>query len=77
VQEIEQKLVAVEVKKPVVIKDVRKVKKTQYVKQPTAPATNQRSGTVRVPGTYFLADFTNFNAKIAPLSVCHIAEKYG
>ncbi len=45
VQEIEQKLVAVEVKKPVVIKDVRKVKKTQYVKQPTAPAANQRSGT--------------------------------
>jgi hypothetical protein len=53
VQEIEQKLVAVEVKKPVVIKDVRKVKKTQYVKQPTAPATNQRSG-IRMPGTYFL-----------------------
>ncbi len=58
VQEIEQKLVAVEVKKPVVIKDVRKVKKTQYVKQPTAPATNQRSGTVRVPGIYFLAALT-------------------
>jgi hypothetical protein len=44
VQEIEHKLVSVEVKKPVVIKDVRKVKRTQYVKQANPPA-NQRSGT--------------------------------
>jgi hypothetical protein len=43
VQEIEHKLVSVEVKKPVVIKDVRKVKRTQYVKQANPPA-NQRSG---------------------------------
>ena len=44
VQEIEHKLVSVEVKKPVVIKDVRKEKKTQYVKQATPATANQRSG---------------------------------
>ena len=43
VKEVEPKLVSVEVKKPIVVKDVRKVKKTQYVKQKVVPA-NQKSG---------------------------------
>ena len=43
VKEIEPKLVSVEVKKPIVVKDVKKVKKTQYVKQKVTPA-NQKSG---------------------------------
>jgi hypothetical protein len=48
VQEIEHKLVSVEVKKPVVIKDVRKVKRTQYVKQQATQPANQRSGSLRI-----------------------------
>ena len=40
---VEPKIVSVEVKKPMVVKDVRKVKKTQYVKQKVQPA-NQKSG---------------------------------
>ena len=36
-----------EVKKPVVIKDTRKVKKIQYVKQQVAPPANQRSGNLK------------------------------
>ena len=43
VKEIEPKLVSVEVKKPIVVKDVKKVKKTQYVKKKVTP-TNQKSG---------------------------------
>ena len=43
VKEIEPKLVSVEVKKPMVVKDVKKVKKTQYVKQKVTPI-NQKSG---------------------------------
>ncbi len=49
VQEIEHKLVSIEVKKPVVIKDVKKVKKIQYVKQQATPAASQRSGWPFVP----------------------------
>ena len=37
-------MVAVEVKKPVVVKDTRKVKKVQYVKDPAGQATTQKSG---------------------------------
>ena len=44
VKEIEPKLVSVEVKKPIAVKDVKKVKKTQYVKQKVTPV-NQKSGT--------------------------------
>jgi len=43
VKEIDPKIVSVEVKKPIVVKDVRKVKKTQYIKQKT-PLNNQKSG---------------------------------
>eukprot|EP00092_Neocalanus_flemingeri_P017139 GFUD01018536.1.p1 GENE.GFUD01018536.1~~GFUD01018536.1.p1 ORF type:complete len:428 (+),score=136.20 GFUD01018536.1:157-1440(+) len=43
VKEIDPKIVSVEVKKPIVVKDVRKVKKTQYIKQKT-PLSNQKSG---------------------------------
>ena len=43
VKEIDPKIVSVEVKKPIVVKDVRKVKKTQYIKQ-RAPLNNQKSG---------------------------------
>ena len=43
VKEIDPKIVSVEVKKPIVVKDVRKVKKTQYIKQ-KAPLNNQKSG---------------------------------
>ena len=43
VKEVEPKLVSVEVKKPIVVKDVKKVKKTQYVRQKSVPA-NQKSG---------------------------------
>ena len=43
VKEVEPKMVSVEVKKPVVVKDIKKVKKTQYVKQKVTPA-NQKSG---------------------------------
>ena len=50
VKEIEPKIVSVEVKKPVVVKDVRKVKKTQYIKQRT-PVNNQKSGKPKEPYT--------------------------
>ena len=43
VKEIDPKLVSVEVKKPIVVKDVRKVKKTQYIKQ-KVPQNNLTSG---------------------------------
>ena len=43
VNEVEPKLVSVEVKKPIVVKDVKKVKKTQYIRQKSIPA-NQKSG---------------------------------
>jgi len=43
VKPVEPKIVSVEVKKPMVVKDVKKVKKTQYVKQKVQPA-NQKSG---------------------------------
>ena len=43
VKEIDPKIVSVEVKKPIVVKDVRKVKKTQYIKQKT-PLSSQKSG---------------------------------
>ena len=43
VKEIEPKVVSVEVKKPIVIKDVKKVKKTQYVKKKVTPV-HQKSG---------------------------------
>ena len=43
VKEIDPKIVRVEVKKPIVVKDVRKVKKTQYIKQKT-PSSSQKSG---------------------------------
>merc|ERR1719319_584207 len=43
VKEVEPKIVSVEVKKPVTVKDVRKVKKTQYIKQ-KAPAANGSQG---------------------------------
>ena len=43
VKEVEPKMVSVEVKKPVVVKDIKKVKKTQYVKKKVTPA-NQKSG---------------------------------
>ena len=45
VNEVEPKLVSVEVKKPIVVKDVKKVKKTQYIRQKSIPA-NQKSGNV-------------------------------
>ena len=47
VKEIEPKLVSVEVKKPIAVKDVKKVKKTQYVKQKVTPV-NQKSGMRRM-----------------------------
>lgn len=37
---------SVEVKKPIAVKDVKKVKKTQYVKQKVTPA-NQKSGMMK------------------------------
>jgi hypothetical protein len=40
---VEPKIVSVEVKKPVTVKDVRKVKRTQYIKQ-KAPAVGQKQG---------------------------------
>ena len=43
VNEVEPKLVSVEVKKPILVKDVKKVKKTQYIRQKSTPA-NQKSG---------------------------------
>ena len=43
VKEIDPKIVSVEVKKPIVVKDVKKMKKTQYIKQ-KAPLSNQKSG---------------------------------
>ena len=43
VKEIEPAVVSVEVKKPIVVKDVKKVQKTQYVKQKVTP-DNQESG---------------------------------
>ena len=43
VKDVEPKMVSVEVKKPVVVKEMKKVKKTQYVKQKVTPA-NQKSG---------------------------------
>ena len=47
VKEIDPKIVSVEVKKPIVVKDVRKVKKTQYIKQKT-PINNQKSGNILI-----------------------------
>ena len=46
VKEIDPKIVSVEVKKPIVVKDVRKVKKTQYIKQKT-PLSSQKSGNTK------------------------------
>ena len=43
VKEMDHKIISVEVKKPIVVKDVKKVKKTHYVKQ-TTPLDNLKSG---------------------------------
>ena len=43
ITQVEPKIVSVEVKKPVTVKDVRKVKKTQYIKQ-KAPTAGQKQG---------------------------------
>ena len=43
VKEIVPKIFSVEVNKPLVVKDVRKVKKTEYIKQKT-PLSSQKSG---------------------------------
>ena len=44
---------SVEVKKPVTVKDVRKVKKTQYIKQ-KAPAANGSQGRDNFDGVFGL-----------------------
>ena len=47
VKEMDHKIISVEVKKPIVVKDVKQVKKTHYVKQIT-PLDNLTSGNLTI-----------------------------